>query len=231
MIGAKLMLTGAWKARASSTWNSSTPIPSWNHQFDEILSLAHHVTFNSLAQWDLFRDRAPAGRVSFGLRINPGYSEVATAIYNPCRPGSRFGVTADHLAGLAPDGLEGVHFHSLCEQNSDALERTLRVVERDFADWLHACRWLNMGGGHHITRPDYDMDRLCRCIEHMQAAYNLEVILEPGEAVALQAGYLVSSVLDPFTYTARRAYLPGRRCDRGLFFFPRAPGGRCPGVR
>ena len=171
-----------------------------DHQFEEILLLAHHVTFNSLSQWERFRESAlaAAGQVSFGLRVNPGYSEVATEIYNPCRPGSRFGVSADRLAGSDLDGLDGLHFHSLCEQGSDVLERTLRVVERDFAERLRDCRWLNMGGGHHISRPDYDIDRLCRCIDHMQSTYDLEVILEPGEAVALNAGYLVSSVLDLF---------------------------------
>jgi carboxynorspermidine decarboxylase len=168
-----------------------------DHQFDEISRIAHHITFNSFSQWRRFREQAK-GRASCGIRLNPQYSEVATEIYNPCRPGSRFGMTAAQFKDEDITGIEGLHFHTLCEQNSDTLARTLQRVEEDFAPWLHQVTWLNMGGGHHISRPDYDVDLLCSCIARMRDRYGLTIYLEPGEAIALNTGFLVSSVVDRF---------------------------------
>ena len=170
-------------------------------EIDEYLTLSSHISFNSFSQWRKFRGRVKSfgKKVSPGLRVNPGYSEVKTALYNPCRLGSRFGMTADRFAGEDLDGLEGLHFHTMCEQNSDTLARTLPHVEEKFGHLLKNMKWLNMGGGHHITRADYDLDLLCDCIKRMQDRYGVEVILEPGEAIALGTGYLVASVVDVFS--------------------------------
>lgn len=134
------------------------------------------------------------------MRINPEHSEGAVPIYDPCSPSSRLGIRLkdfenENLDELF-DGLTGLHFHTLCEQNSDALDRTLRAVEEKFAFMLERVSWVNFGGGHHITREDYDIDLLCQCIERIQAKYPVQIYLEPGEAVALKAGYLISTVLD-----------------------------------
>ncbi len=168
-------------------------------EFPNLLDLATHISYNSLNQWRHFREQALSrSNVAHGLRINPEYSEVEVDLYNPCIPGSRFGMTAADLAGADLTGLSGLHFHTMCEQGSDTLERTLEEVEKKFAPLLHQMKWLNMGGGHHITRPDYDVERLIRCVRHMRETYGLDVILEPGEAVALNAGWLVCEVLDVF---------------------------------
>lgn len=172
-------------------------------------TVANHITINSLSQWKQFSSIIHGNRnkASYALRINPKYSEVATEVYNPCRPGTRFGVSADALheawAAGRLEGLEGLHFHTMCEQNSDTLARTLEAVERQFGDLLHKMKWLNMGGGHHITRPDYDIDLLCECVRRIREKYDVEVILEPGEAIALNTGFLVSTVLDRFTSDGR----------------------------
>lgn len=167
-------------------------------EFDEILSICDHIVFNSLNQWKRYRDKVKsfARKVSCGLRINPEYSEIETAIYNPCITGSRFGIKASQLDEAELEGIEGLHFHTMCEQNSDVLERTLSVVEAKFGHLLPKMKWLNFGGGHHITRDNYNIETLVRCIRHIQEKYGLEVYLEPGEAVALNAGYLVSTVLE-----------------------------------
>lgn len=167
--------------------------------FDAALPMTTHVTFNSLSQWHHFRKRIPPHCTTrFGLRINPQYSEVAYDIYNPCIPGSRLGMTAADLEGADLDGLTGLHSHTLCEQGSDTLERTVAHIEARFAPLLHRMRWLNLGGGHHITKNDYDRDRLVRIVRHLKDTYHLHVILEPGEAVAQEAGWLISEVLDVF---------------------------------
>lgn len=137
---------------------------------------------------------------SCGIRINPEYSEIKTDLYNPCFAGSRLGTTPAEFqraweAGEL-SGIEGLHFHTMCEQNADTLERTLAVVEEKFGSYLKQMKWLNMGGGHHITRADYDVELLIRCVGRIRETYGLEVYLEPGEAVALQAGYLLTSVMD-----------------------------------
>jgi carboxynorspermidine decarboxylase len=171
-----------------------------DHEFPALLELADHITFNTFSQWRRFKERAlaRADPPRYGIRVNPGYSEVAVDLYNPCRPGSRFGMRREQFEGEDLSGIGGLHFHTLCEQNADVLERTLAVVERQFGPILARMQWLNMGGGHHISRPDYDVDRLCRVIDRFRQRYDLEVYLEPGEAIALNTGYLVSSVLDIF---------------------------------
>ena len=170
-------------------------------EMDEIAGLCDHVVFNSFGQLEKYAPRLKGK--SIGLRINPECStQEDHAIYDPCAPGSRLGVTAKKFrenAERSPqllEALDGLHFHTLCEQNSDDLERTLAAVEEKFGQWLPRMKWLNMGGGHHITRADYDIDRLERCIRRMQERYGVEVYLEPGEAVALNAGYLATQVLD-----------------------------------
>lgn len=167
-------------------------------EFDEIVRVSDHIVFNSFAQWDKFKDRVKAfpKKVSCGIRINPEYSEIQTEIYNPCAAGSRLGVTPANFCPDDLDGIEGLHFHTLCEQNSDALEHTLPAVEEKFGPYLKKMKWVNFGGGHHITRPDYNIETLVRCILYIKEKYGVEVYLEPGEAVALNTGYLVSTVLD-----------------------------------
>ncbi|MDI5920279.1 carboxynorspermidine decarboxylase [Halomonas sp. LR5S13] len=164
-----------------------------------VLQYADHLSFNSPAQWQRFRElvaQAPR-RVSCGLRVNPEYSEGKVALYDPCAPGSRLGTRAVDLEGVDLAGLEGLHFHTLCEQNSDALEHTLAAFEERFGRHLAGRKWVNFGGGHHITREDYDVERLVRLVRDFKARHpHLEVYLEPGEAIALNTGYLVCSVLD-----------------------------------
>ncbi|OPZ25553.1 MAG: Carboxynorspermidine/carboxyspermidine decarboxylase [Lentisphaerae bacterium ADurb.BinA184] len=168
--------------------------------FAEVLALSDYVIFNSFASWRRFQDRvlrAPR-RVSCGLRINPEYSEVGVALYNPCAPNSRLGITRAAFEPEHLGGIEGLHFHCLCEQNADALERTLEAVEAKFGAFIPRMKWMNFGGGHHITRADYDVERLVRLLcgfrkrwPHLEAVY-----LEPGEAVALNTGVLAATVLD-----------------------------------
>ena len=171
-------------------------------EMEEIVSICDHVIFNSVSQLMKYKERC-MGRTGVGLRINPECStQQEHAIYDPCALGSRLGVTAAKLTEALEkepsvlDGVEGLHFHTLCEQNSDALEATLVAVEDKFGGFLKQMKWLNMGGGHHITRKDYDVERLIRLIRHMKDTYDLEIYLEPGEAIALNAGYLVTEVLD-----------------------------------
>jgi carboxynorspermidine decarboxylase len=164
----------------------------------ELLPLVNHISFNSMKQWQLHKEKVKnSGRlIRCGLRINPLYSEVEVELYNPCAPNSRLGITAAELHGHNLAGISGLHFHTMCEQNSDTLERTLAVVEKKFAHYFADLEWINFGGGHHITRSDYDVDLLCSIINGFQERYGLEVYLEPGEAIALNAGMLVATVLD-----------------------------------
>lgn len=163
--------------------------------------LADVVVFNSLAQYQRFgRTLQTAARpIALGLRVNPEHSEGSVAIYNPCAPGSRLGIRQAQFDGATLEGISGLHFHTLCEQNADALARTLDAVEEKFGRYLHAMQWLNMGGGHHITRADYDIELLCHCIERVQQRYQVQVYLEPGEAIALNSGLLLTTVLDLVT--------------------------------
>ncbi|MBO0933767.1 carboxynorspermidine decarboxylase [Fibrella aquatilis] len=198
-------------------------VPAYrDDEFDEILARSSHVTFNSWSQWERFKGRKEKGeereeRVSnkpllppppflppspsspsFGIRVNPQYSEVATDMYNPCVPGSRLGVTRDKLPDTLPEGLEGLHFHTLCENDSYTLERTLEALEERFGDLLHQAKWVNMGGGHLMTREGYDTNHLIGLLKAFREKYNVDIIMEPGSAIAWQTGVLVSTVLDVF---------------------------------
>lgn len=167
--------------------------------FDEIVKICDHIVFNSFAQWQKFKHIALKAGKECGLRINPQCStQEGHAIYDPCAPKSRLGITLEHFAGQDLTGLSGLHFHTLCEQNSDDLKTTLDAIEAKFGKYLYDMKWLNFGGGHHITREDYDIDLLIACIGHMQEKYDLTIYLEPGEAIALNAGWLVSEVLEIF---------------------------------
>ncbi len=166
-------------------------------EIDEIIGYCGHIIFNSFTQLDKYRERVLANGKKIGLRINPEYStQEGHEIYDPCSPSSRLGITRKNFRTDDLDGVSGLHFHTLCEQNSDDLEATLDAIEDKFGDILPKMEWINFGGGHHITREDYDIPRLERCIRRMQEKYGLEVFLEPGEAIALNAGYLVTEVLD-----------------------------------
>jgi len=186
--------------------------------FPEILRICDHIVFNSIRQLELYGPRAKQAGLQVGLRINPQKSTQPAehAIYDPCAKGSRLGVTVEefraalqgtdnadclktegavNVSGIL-DLLDGLHFHTLCEQNSDDLETTLNAFEEQFREWLPKMKWVNFGGGHHITRQDYDIPRLERCINRMSQGYGLTVYLEPGEAIALNAGYLHTKVLE-----------------------------------
>lgn len=167
-------------------------------EFDEILEYSDHLVFNSYTQWIKYKDKVKScGKgVECGIRINPEYSEIETEIYNPCAANSRMGMTLENFEKYDFEGIDGLHFHTMCEQNSDTLWRTVQVVDKKFGPYLKNLKWINFGGGHHITRDDYDLETLIKCILFMKEKYNLDVYLEPGEAVALSAGYLVSTVLD-----------------------------------
>ena len=171
----------------------------------ELVKICDHIVFNSFRQYEKYKElckqsaqiREDGKPVSVGIRVNPECStQEGHEIYDPCGPGSRLGVTKAEFREELLEGVEGLHFHTLCEQDSDALETTLAAVEEKFGDLLYGLKWLNMGGGHHITRADYDIERLEKCIMHMRDKYDLEIYLEPGEAVALDAGYLETTVLD-----------------------------------
>ena len=165
-------------------------------QMEELLQICDHVVFNSFAQWAMYKDAALRAGKSCGIRINPECSTQDHAIYDPCAPGSRLGVTVENFDRSALEGLEGLHFHCLCEQNVDALITTMNAVEEKFGADLYQMKWLNMGGGHHITRDGYDVAGLIALIQRIQEKYGLTVYLEPGEAVALNAGFLVTQVLE-----------------------------------
>ncbi len=167
-------------------------------EFEEIISISDHVVFNSVAQYQKYRKQIQQSKhnIECGLRVNPEYSEVSTEIYNPCASNSRLGTKLEKIKEGDLKGISGLHFHTMCEQNSDTLERTLEVIEKKFGKYLYDMNWINFGGGHHITRDDYDVDKLIKLIKRIKDTYGIDVYLEPGEAVALNCGYLVSSVLD-----------------------------------
>jgi carboxynorspermidine decarboxylase len=171
------------------------------HEMEDILDLSDHVVFNTFDQWHRYKKQALAAQqtrrqLSFGLRINPEHSEGATAIYDPCAPCSRMGIPVDRFEGQDLSGISGLHFHTLCEQDFDPLARTLDVVEEKFGRYLPELKWINFGGGHHVTRPDYQVDALIERVRAFQQKYDVQVYLEPGEAIALNAGVLVAEVLD-----------------------------------
>ncbi len=169
-----------------------------DEELDELLRICNHISFNSFSQWHRFKAHVAASdrAVACGLRINPRQSEAPVPLYDPCAPGSRLGIVRETFAGEDLAGISGLHFHTLCQQNAPALERTLKAVATQFGELLPAMKWMNFGGGHHISHPDYDRDLLCRLIEDFQQKYQVQVYLEPGEAIALNAGVLVCSVLD-----------------------------------
>lgn len=174
--------------------------PAYTEQdFPEILKYSSHITFNSLSQFERFYPmvQADGNRVSCGLRINPEYSDVETELYNPCAPGSRMGVVRDRLGEELPEGIEGLHFHTLCESTSYDLEKTLQAVEERFGDLLSKVKWINMGGGHLMTRKGYDTDHLVKLLRAFKQKHpNLEIIMEPGSAFAWQTGFLLTTVVD-----------------------------------
>ena len=166
-------------------------------EFEELLSYADHFVFNSPRQLQKFGPAAKAAGKAVGLRVNPECStQEGHAIYDPCAPGSRLGTTLANFDESLLPLLDGLHFHTLCEQNSDDLETTVAAFEEKFGRYLHGLKWINLGGGHHITRKDYDRERLVRIVKHLKETYQVEVYLEPGEAVVLNAGFLVTSVLE-----------------------------------
>ncbi|MFC3835261.1 MULTISPECIES: carboxynorspermidine decarboxylase [Deinococcus] len=169
--------------------------------FPRILELADHLVFNSFSQWARFRPQVEAARaagktVHVGIRVNPEYAEVETDLYNPAGPYSRLGVTRREFRDDLLDGVDGLHFHTLCEKDSDTLERTLEVLERNFGEFLPRMQWVNFGGGHLMTREGYDLPRLIRVVRAFREKWGVHVILEPGSAFGWQTGWLVSSVLD-----------------------------------
>lgn len=167
-------------------------------EFQEILHYADHIVFNSFNQWKAYGSLARAAGKSCGLRVNPECSTQPAehAIYDPCSPGSRLGITEENFLPEMLTGIDGLHFHTLCEQNADDLVRTVEAFEERFGKYMEGMKWLNLGGGHHITRDDYDVELLVKCINDLRAKYNVQIYLEPGEAVVLNAGYLVSTVLE-----------------------------------
>jgi len=178
----------------------------------EILTFAHHVVFNSFGQWHRFQPLLRAAQqqrpeLSFGLRINPEHSEGAVPLYDPCAPCSRLGIPLSEFSGQNLDGISGLHFHTLCEQDFPPLERTLQAVEEKFGTYLHRMKWVNFGGGHHITREDYQVEQLITAVKAFAAKYDVQVYLEPGEALAIHTGVLVSEVLDTPFSTMQQAIL------------------------
>lgn len=167
-------------------------------EMEQLLKISDHIVFNSFRQWAKYRNLVKGcGRdISCGIRVNPEYSEIETEIYNPCAENSRLGITKDQFDESMLDGIEGLHFHTMCEQGAETLKRTLPYFEEKFGKYLYGMKWVNFGGGHHITRDDYNVDLLIECIKYISAKYNVQVYLEPGEAVALNAGFLVTEVLD-----------------------------------
>ena len=166
-------------------------------EMEELKQISSHITFNSLNQWNLYKDNLRSD-IKYALRINPEYSEVEADIYNPCVAGSRLGVRRSDLGTTLPEGITGLHFHSLCENNSYTLENTLNAIEKNFKDFLHQIDWINMGGGHLMTQKDYDVPHLIQLLKNFKEKYKVEIFMEPGGAVAWQIGFLKSTVLDIF---------------------------------
>ncbi len=166
-------------------------------EMEEIISYCDHIVFNSFSQLEKYKDQVKKQGKSIGLRINPECStQEEHEIYDPCAKGSRLGIPIKQFQKGNLEGVDGIHFHTLCEQNADALKITLDAVEEKFGSYLHKMKWINFGGGHHITREDYDRELLISCIKHMKETYGVEVYLEPGEAIAYQAGSLMTTVLE-----------------------------------
>ncbi|MBI2541716.1 carboxynorspermidine decarboxylase [Candidatus Woesearchaeota archaeon] len=163
---------------------------------DELMKHSTCIIFNSFSQWKKYKAIVLKNGIEAGIRINPEYSEAPSELYNPCAPCSRLGITIKNFEGNSLDGISGLHFHALCQQNADALERVLKSAEVKFGKYFSRMKWVSFGGGHHITKEGYDIDLLCRLIKDFRKKYGVEVYLEPGEAIALNAGFLVASVVD-----------------------------------
>ena len=208
----------------------------------EMLELCDHLLFNSFAQLERFRpmvvahNAKSAKTVEIGIRVNPEHSEGATPLYDPCAPGSRLGVRKAQFQPAQLDGISGLHFHTLCQQGADALARTLQAFEASFGQHLHGMRWLNLGGGHHITRPGYDLELLCSNLVRLRDTYKVQVYLEPGEAVALNAGYFIATVLDVVTADMPVAILDASAtCHMPdvleMPYTPEVIGAQAPGIK
>jgi carboxynorspermidine decarboxylase len=166
-------------------------------EIDEILDYSSVLTFNSLSQFERYKSKCLAKGVSMGIRVNPEYSEVTTELYNPCSPNSRLGMSSEHFGETLPEGIDGLHFHALCENDSYTLEKTLEAFEQKFGRLIPQCKWVNFGGGHIMTREGYDVEHLIGVLKAFKSRYpGVHVILEPGSAFAWRTGYLVSTVLD-----------------------------------
>ncbi len=167
-------------------------------EFDEMMGYSSHLTFNSLSQYRRFKDRVQGfeNPISMGLRVNPGWSDVETDLYNPTSPTSRLGIDAESLSEGLPEGIEGLHFHALCESSAESLEKVIASFEAKFGHLLHQLKWVNMGGGHLMTRKGYNIDLLVKILKNFREKYELQVILEPGGAIAWETGELVATVLD-----------------------------------
>ncbi len=167
-------------------------------EFPEILKYSSHITFNSFSQFERFLPMVKNHdkKVSLGIRVNPEYSEVETDLYNPSSPGSRMGVLASQMPKDLPDGIDGIHFHTLCENNSYTLEKTLNAVEEKFSHYLKQAKWINLGGGHLMTHKDYDIEHLIKILKNFKEKWDIEIIMEPGSAFAWQTGFLLSEVVD-----------------------------------
>lgn len=193
---------------ASSVWEAKLAAEEFSREvhayapaykqedIDELLPLVNHLSFNSVSQWHKYREQTADAGVSIGLRINPEHQEAETELYDPSAPGSRLGIRASELKQQDLTGVEGLHVHNLCECDSFALERTLEAVESRFGEQLKQMKWLNLGGGHLMTRQGYDVDHLIKQLKRLRETYDLQVILEPGSAVAWQTGPLVCEVVD-----------------------------------
>ena len=192
--------SSAWEAElAADTFGSEVHAysPAYKDQdMEVILKQCNHISFNSLTQWQRYREQAAAAGVSVGIRINPEQPEADTELYDPSAPGSRLGILSSQLEGQDLTGIDGFHVHNLCECDSFALERTLQAVEAKFAQYLHQLKWINLGGGHLMTREGYDVEHLIAQLKRLRETYDVEVILEPGSAVAWQTGVLVCEVVD-----------------------------------
>ncbi len=208
--------SGLWEALLARDYFQKAVV-TYSPAYDEadvaeLCEFTHHLDFNSLSQWFRFREQVMAhprfknGELHCGLRVNPECSTGQTPIYDPCVAGSRLGITAEQLAGADLTGLSGLHFHTLCEQNSDDLEKTLVALDEKFGHLLRSPQfiYLNMGGGHWITKPFYDRERLIRLVRETRERYDLEVWLEPGEAVAIHTGVLRATVMDVFESAGHR---------------------------
>lgn len=208
--------SGLWEARLSKEKfgkHTITYSPAYTpDEIERLVDFSHHIDFNSISQWAKFRDvilchpRFRSGELACGLRINPEHSTGSVPLYDPCSPGSRLGITADQLAGQDLTGISGLHFHTLCEQGLEDLKSTVAAVEERFGKLLESSeiRYLNLGGGHWITKPDYDRDGLVTLIRRLRERYSLEIWVEPGEAVAIHTGVLRATVLDVFESMGHR---------------------------